>query len=178
MKFNQLILEKLAVIFQKYHLHYLEQRDNYLKLASDDLEIIITHNQFENSNTLWLGRNNETTSKVEIDNDTLKLFFKSDLKLSQVSLETFISNLVLFFENEAKPLLMGDLNRINELEKFDLKRSQNYTDNLLERQNLEVASKAWEIKDYKTFIGSIDKIDIDKVPESFQLKYKIAKQKL
>jgi len=55
------------------------------------------------------------------------LFFDSNLQLSQVSVETFIKNLALFFENEGQPLLDGDMVKLAELEKFDLERSNIYT---------------------------------------------------
>lgn len=177
MEFNQIILEKLGFLFKKYNLQILEQRSNYLKLQSNSLIIIIAHNQLENSNTLWLGRNDEKTDKVEIDNTTLKLFFKSDLKLSQISIEYFVDKLALFFENEAKSLLMGDGNRIDDLEKFDLERSRKYTQDLLDRQNLAAADRAWDTGNYKGFIKLIDQTNKDKLPSSYQLKYKIANQK-
>jgi hypothetical protein len=80
----------------------------------------------------------------------------------------------LFFENEGKPLLMGDLNRINELEKFSLERSRTYTKNILEKQIFEAADNAWDKSNYKEFISVIGQINKDKVPLSYQLKYKIA----
>lgn len=56
--------------------------------------------------------------------------------------------------------------------------SENYTSELMQKQVLEAASKAWEANDYLSFVDSIDKIGISKIPQSYQLKYKIAKQKL
>ena len=53
-----------------------------------------------------------------------------------------------------------------------------YTAELIERQALETASCAWKSNDFDAFVTSIDKIGIDKTPQSYQLKYKIAKQKL
>ncbi|MBB6498133.1 hypothetical protein [Pedobacter cryoconitis] len=178
MKFNQIILEKLGVLFQKCNLNIIEQRDNYLKLLSKYLVIIIAHNQLENSNTIWLGRNDDKMDKVEVDNKVLKLFFGSDLKLSDVSVEIFVKNLVLFFENEAQPLLRGDIDRINKLEEFDLERSQKYTQGLLDKQSLVAANKAWDEGDYREFIKLIDETNKDELPSSYQLKYKIAVQKL
>ena len=48
----------------------------------------------------------------------------------------------------------------------------------IKKISIDTASKAWEKNDYKAFIKSMDEIDIEKVPQSYQLKYKIAKQKL
>jgi hypothetical protein len=178
MNFNQIILERLGLILRKYNFTIIEQRHNYLKLQSKYLLIILVHNQIENSNTIWLGENGKKIDKVEIDNKALKLFFNSDLKLSQVPIDIFANNLVLFFENEGKALLMGDLNRIRELEKFDLERSHIYTQELLDKQNLAAANKAWSEGNYNEFINLINQINKDKLPSSYQLKYKIANQKL
>ena len=125
-----------------------------------------------------MGKNDEKIGKVEIDDDILVKFFHSKLQLSQVPVEVFINNLVLFFENEAQPLLSGDVGRINELEKFDLERSQKYTYDLIEKQNLAAADKAWGNSNYRDFIQVMDKVDKDKLPPSYHLKYKIAQQKL
>ncbi|MDD5150457.1 MAG: hypothetical protein PHC28_08225 [Flavobacterium sp.] len=178
MEFSKIVLEKLGLIFKEYSLNIIERRSDYLKLNSKYLRIIISHNRFENSNTIWLGRNDEKSAKVEIDDEILKQFFNSKLKLSQVSTETFINNLVLFFENEALPLFTNNKNKISELEKFNLDRSQKYTQELLVNQNLFAANKEWEFGNYKEFIKLIDKIDKVELPTSYQLKYNIAKHKV
>jgi 2,3-bisphosphoglycerate-independent phosphoglycerate mutase len=67
---------------------------------------------------------------------------------------------------------------IKDLVDYVEKESSDYTFELIHRQTLDAASKAWDIKDYKNFIELIDRIDIYKVSKSFQLKYKIAKQKI
>ena len=174
MSFSEIILEKLGITFKKYNFNIVEQRDDYLKLHSDNLEIAFSYNQLENSNTFFLNKNLEKTYSIEINNETLKSFFNSDLRLSEVAANTFINNLILFFENEGKPLLMGDLNRINELEKFPLERSRTYTKNILEKQIFEAADNAWDKSNYKEFISLIGQINKDKLPLSYQLKYKIA----
>jgi hypothetical protein len=171
MKFNKKVLEKLGLFFDKYDLHIVEQRNNYLKLQSYYFIAIISYNQFEHSTTLWIGSNDK---QVEIDNLLLKSFFNSDLQLSNLPVEIFINNLALFFKNEAESLLTGDIIKLKELENFDLNRSEEYTNDLLYKQLLDIASNNWKNKDYKLFVETIDKIDINRVPESYTLKYKIA----
>lgn len=177
MEFNKLIFERLGLIFQRYNIHIVEQRSNYLRLQSPSVIIIIAHNSLENSNTLWIGRSDANSEKIEIDNKTLTLFFKSDLQLSGVTVETFINNLVLFFENEAKPILSGDSTEITKLEEFDLKRSHLYTEELIKKQTLGAADKAWKNKNYSEFIKLINQTDKESLPSSYQLKYKIAIQR-
>lgn len=178
MEYSKIVLEKLALIFKKYKLNIIERRSDYLKLNSKYLRIIISHNRFENSNIIWLGRNDEKSAIVEIDDDILKQFFNSKLKLSQVSTETFINNLVLFFEYDALPLFVNGENKISELEKFHLDRSEKYTQELLVNQNLLAANKEWDYGNYKEFIKLIDRIDKIELPTSYKLKYNIAKHKV
>jgi hypothetical protein len=177
MKFSQSILEKLSLIIKKYNLKKVEQSDYYLKLCSKNLVIILVHNRLENSNVLWIGKNNDRVDKVEIDNDALRRFFCTDLVLNGVSTDIFIDNVSLFFENEGKSLLIGDLHKIDELEQFDLERSRIYTQNLIKRQVFSQADDAWAMNDYDGFIALIDQINYQKCPTSYQMKYKIAKER-
>jgi len=48
----------------------------------------------------------------------------------------------------------------------------------VKQQTLETASTAWKNNDYKAYIKCINEIGIEKVPKSYQLKFKIAKEKL
>ena len=75
----------------------------------------------------------EKTNTIEIDNKTLKLFFNSELKLNDVTIDVFVKNLVLFFENEGKPLLTGDLTVLDKLENFSLERNIIYTQRFLKK---------------------------------------------
>ena len=178
MEFSQRIFQKLATVITAYNLNIVEERSYYLKLQSNYIVIVFIHNELEGSSALLLGGNNEKVHMVEIDNEVLKSFFDSDLKLSQVPVDAFIDNLVLFFGHEASPLLKGDVSLIKKLEEFDSDRSKKYTHVLLERQNLTVADKAWKNGDYKEFIKIIDQFNKDLLPSSYQMKYKIANRKI
>ena len=177
MNFTQTLLNKLGLLFQRFNLKIVEQRNDFLKLQSESLIIIIVHNSIERSNTLWIGKNDNKADKIEIDNNVLSSFFKSNLKLSDVSMDTFINNLTSLFENEASSLLIGDKYRLEELERFDLERSHDYTKDILYKRYLAAADKAWDEKDYKGFINNIDCIDKSKLPTSYALKYEIACKK-
>jgi intein/homing endonuclease len=127
MKFDQFVLEKCRQVFQKYDLQIVEHLDNYIKLQSKNMIVVISHNPFENSNILWFSKNEENAKIIEIRKDTLKDFFNSDLKLSDLYDKIFVKNIVLFFENEGRPLLMGDENVIIKLEKYDYEMAVEYT---------------------------------------------------
>lgn len=177
MNFAQTILEKMGFLFQRYNLKIVEQRNDYLKLQSDSLIVIMAYNHLEKSNTLWIGKNDEKADKIEIDNDILSAFFKSNLRLSEVPTDVFIDNLTSFFENEASSLFIGDSYRLEELERFDLQRSHNYTQIVLNRQYIEAADKAWNDGNYKELVKNIDRLNKDELPSSYILKYKIASRK-
>lgn len=178
MEFNKLLLDKLGPIFKKYNLYIIEQFENYIKLQSEYITIIIVYNKKENSNTLWIGRNDDLKDKVEIDNEVMEKVFDSNLKITLVTTEIFINNLVAFFEGIGKPILQGNLKKISELEKFNARRSKQYTLQLTEKQNLKNADDAWERKDYKMFIEYLNKIDKLHLPQSYYLKYKMANEKI
>lgn len=175
MNFSELVLEQLDSLFKSYGLQVVEQRHDYLKLQSAALTVIVAHNKLENSNIFWLG----TIGKgdlVEIDNDVLKLYFKSNLKLSQVSVDVFVKNLRMFFTVEGKSLF-EDIAEVHKLEDFDLKRNQIYTQNIIAQQNLASADIAWKESDYNLFIKILDKIDHNVLPSSYRLKHKIAQER-
>jgi hypothetical protein len=174
MTFNEKIIISLDQIIAKHRLAIVEQHENYLKFNTDKITLIIVYNKLENSCVLWIGKIDG--EKVEIDNDVLKDFFHSQLRLNQVSQDVFISNLITFFENEATPILTGDNVRLDELEKFDRARSKAYTIDLILRQMLAKADAAWESQKFKEFIVILD--SLDEIPLSYWRKYKIAQQKL
>lgn len=173
MEFIEAILHKTKEIILKYGFEIVEQRKDYLRLKSINLEIIIVKNHYEKTQTLFLGKAN----KVEIDNEVLQYFFNSDLRLSNVSQEEFINNLLLFFKEE-EGLWLGDQSKvISTLEQFDLERSKEYTKDFSNKQSLIDADAAWENKDYQLFIKVLSHIDQNELPKSYRLKYKIATRK-
>lgn len=175
MKFSELILEQLNSIFKQYNLKVIEQRDDFLKLQSNELTIIIAHNQLDNSNTFWLGEKGKS-DLVEINDKILEIYFKSQLKLSYVPVGDFVKNLYAFLRFEGAPLFVN-IDEVYKLENFDLKRGQKYTRDLIIQQNLASADIAWNEKDYIKMVKILDEIDHDNLPSSYKLKYKIAKER-
>ena len=174
MNFNQIIEKKLIPFFDKYNINIVENRNNYLKFQSIDVVIILTYNQLEYRSTLWLGKSNNEADKIEIDDFIITLFFKSDLKLNFASIENFTNNLILFFTKDAEKILIGETKILEDLIEFASARSKRYTEDLLKHQNLIELDKDWEIKNYKAFIKTIDKLNLNELPKSYMLKYKIA----
>ena len=132
MNFNQIILEKLGSILRKYNFNISQQWNNFLMFNLENLTLTFVHNERENSNTFFLSGDGKNS--LEIGDETLKGFFKSELKLTDAPIDVFISNLILFFENEGRPLLDGDLTLLKKLEEFDWQRSYKYTQDLIKKQ--------------------------------------------
>ncbi len=175
MEFNQLIFQKLQSLFTEHGLKMTEQSKYIVRYESNELVISLSHNHRENSNTLWLGRKN--FNEVEIDDQIMQEHFGSDLKLSNLSQEIFLNNVFLFFMGDGEKLLEGNERALINLQKFNEQRSQEYTANLIEKQNLEAANKAWANGNYSEVIKYLDKINTDDLPKSFKQKYKIARQR-
>ncbi len=178
MEFNQEVHNKLDLIFQEYNLLIVEEYKNYLKLRSSYLMIIIGYSPLENSGILYIGRQTVKSEMIEVHNDVMKEFFNSDLRLSSLTTEAFLNNLVIFFKREGKPLLDGDLNKMIELENYYKKKNKDYTRKLIDQQNLESADHAWNEDNYKVFIEYLEKVNFETLSNSYKLKYKIASKKL
>lgn len=176
MKFNQLISEKLHSLFIEYGLEITEQLKDIVRYESAVLHISLVHNPRENSNTLWVGR--KYFNAVEVNNQIMQEYFNSGLKLDNLPQGKFITNVFLFFIGEGEKLLEGHENVLAGLEKFNEQRSLEYTVNLMEKQNLEAANKAWKDGNYWDVIKYLEKIHEDDLPESFKQKYKIAQQRI
>jgi hypothetical protein len=117
-------------------------------------------------------------NEVEIDNQVMQEHFNSDLKLSNLPQETFVNNVFQFFMGDGKKLLEENPNALINLEKFNEKRSLDYTADLMVQQNLEAANKAWKNGNYSAVIKYLEKVNKNNLPASFKQKYKIAKQRL
>ena len=174
MEFNTLVKTQLFPILQKYGFEIAEEFKNILRFQSSVIEINIVYNDYEKSCYISIGKKGK--SLYELRNNAVKELFNSSLSVEQVTPEVFVQNLFSLFETkEGSEILKGS---IETFIKFKISEDNNYTSELLQRQALEAASRAWEANDYVAFVESIEEIGISKIPQSYQLKYKIAKQKL
>jgi len=173
MEFNTLVKEQLFPILEKVGFKLSEEFKNIIRFESSVLQINIVYNDYEKSNFIELGNKNDIL--YPLNDSVVKNVFKSELPINQVTPEIFVKNLGLIFESFGLEILKGNIKNLVE---YVEKGSSDYTFELVQRQTLETASKAWEKNNYKAFIKSIDEIGIEKLPKSYQLKYKIAKQKV
>jgi hypothetical protein len=174
MKFNELVHNLLFPVLLNAGFEVVEELNNIIRFNSHNMEVRIVYNEYEKSNFIEIGRLGEML--YPLNDSVVTNIFNSELQISQVTPVVFVKNLgSLFTQKEGSEILKGN---IKHLVKFMEQESSIYTSELIQRQTLETASKAWEKSDYKAFIKSIGEIGIEKLPQSYQLKYNIAKQKV
>lgn len=175
MEFNTLVKTELLPLFKKYKFEVSEEFKNVMGFRSSILKVNLAFNEYDKSHLVEIGRLGETLYPLN-DNVIKELWGYSALPIEQVTSNIFVHNLSIFFETKKGiELLKGNLSLLSTIVSQECEK---YTPELIQRQILETLSKAWEAKDYFSFIDGIDKIDISNLPQSYMLKYKIAKKKL
>jgi hypothetical protein len=180
MRFNEIVFNQLEPLFKKYGLKLVEEFKGYLKFKSDYVVITLASNEREKTNLLYVGAGEDT--QYLVDGNVIKEYFISDVdkvfKIPELTIEDFVHNLLIFFKGAGKSLLYGEQSKLKELENSLKIKSAKYTTELIMKQNLNEADKAWQNADYRNFVRYLDKIDRDRLPVSYDLKYKIALDKL
>jgi hypothetical protein len=176
MKFVELVVEKLGGLFQQHGLQVSEQFTNYIKFESGTVAIAIGRDFRDNSTSASTGPPVGPFSTL--NNDVLQHIFNSNINIENCTPDVFLDNLKLFFESDGKALMRGEHAVLKAHEQYIIKLSKEHTEELLHRQNLQQADTAWSIGDYRRFIKYLDKTDWSKLPRSYELKYKMALDKL
>lgn len=127
MKFNQEIHKKLDRIFQNYRLSIIKEDENYIELKSDSLIITLVYNPFEKLCSLTFLTLTDRPISIEIDNESLRNFFKASSRLNYSDVSMFTSQVANFFENEGKSFIKGHPKKISELENYSIERDKSYT---------------------------------------------------
>lgn len=174
MKFNALVKTHFFPILQKHGFEIAEEFKNILKFQSSVMKINVVFNEYDNSPLVEIGKRGETL--FPLNDNSIKELFNSSLTVEKVTPDFFVKNLSTLFETkEGAEILKGN---VTSFIKFKLLEINNYNTELMRNQTLEAASKAWEANEYVSFIKHIEEIGISNTPKAYQLKYKIAKQKL
>lgn len=180
MIFNELAHLKLDIIFQKYNLKVVREFENYIKLQSNMVVIALGYDKREDAGFLYAGK--DDSSLMLIDGDVINRFFIMCLEnhfiIPEKTQEDYVNNILHFFSDKGRILLEGDVAMIRKIEIYIHTKNRVYSSTLLLEQNLISADEAWEINDYLSFINYINMINIEVLPPSYALKYKIASQKL
>ncbi len=174
MEFNNLIKSQIFPILKKYGFEIVEEFKNILRFQTSEIKLNIGFNEYDRSFLVEISMQDDTF--YPLNDYAIKELFISSLSVEKVTPEIFVENLsILLGTQEGVSILQGN---VKSLKNVVTQQSENYTSELLLKQALKISAKAWEAKNYAAFVESIDEIGISKIPQSYQLKYKIAKQKL
>ncbi|MDZ7606076.1 MAG: hypothetical protein U5K79_10930 [Cyclobacteriaceae bacterium] len=88
------------------------------------------------------------------------------------------TKLIYFLTGKGKAILQGDVQKLEELEKFTNEKAKLYRKKLLNRQNINAAENAWQIKNYRDFIKYTEQIEDENLSKSYILKKEYALKKL
>ena len=176
MEFNKLVTEKIVPLFEGRGFVVAEQHKNYFHFKSNMIEATMSYSELDKSCLFEVGKINEFL--YPINDNLIKQVFDLDVKVDQVTKEIFVDNMAFILNNSGSALLTGDESKLLEIKIYGERESQAYTFQILQEQNLEAANQAWEMCNYKEFIKIIERMDKNKLPSSYQLKYKIANQKI
>ena len=176
MKFNQDKLSEIKALFNEFGFSLQEESELHVRFESKHVLIVFSHNPRENSNTLWVK--GKHTHEIEIDNRLMKDFFDSDIKISELPIDTFLANLFMFFKEDGNDLLKSSESVISNLANYSEQRSNKYTEELIDKQYLEAAQKAWQNRNYHDFIIQLKKVSEEKLTPSLIQKLKIAQSKI
>ncbi|MDB5157903.1 MAG: hypothetical protein JWR50_2610 [Mucilaginibacter sp.] len=141
-----------------------------MRLESHCLVVKLVYVPRERACIFWLGGKGKDAHQMGIDNELAAAFFKSNLKFSEVTVNDFINNLRAFFEQGARGILGCDLEELKKLEEFTSERARVYTKNLLKEQKLRDVNKAWDEKNYGSFIKLLDELQGETLLGSYKIK--------
>ena len=128
MKFNQLVLEKFKIFFDKNNYQIIENLEWNIKLKSNFVTIRFCFNKMEYENYLFIGLNNENL--IEINDEILKDVFSSDIKINNLPTEQFLDNIILLCKKENYNLLTGDIKIYDKLKKYIQIKTDEYNKKL------------------------------------------------
>ena len=167
----ELTIEHISPIFEASGFKVVDSFKNFLKLESKKVTVTIGYDERENANLFSVGQNNKDSHFLNSKN--LKEVFNYNN-----SSNNYRDFLIDFLKNEGKGILTGDMDKLIELDAYEDKQAEIYTAIIINRQCISKAENAWTKKDYLTFIATIDQMDKDDLPNSYKLKYKIARDRI
>jgi hypothetical protein len=179
MKFNEIIKNRIYPILRNLGFIISEEYDSVgfgssIIFTSDNLTVNVTFDKREHRYHISISDNSYISYPLTDDN--IEALFDIKIFLSnQLEPNLFVNNLYLLFQNDSvRDMLKGDITKLKE---FVDRQAKKYTSKLIFEQELKTALKAWKNKDYKLFVEVLNKLNISELPQSYQLKYKIAKNK-
>jgi hypothetical protein len=151
-----------------------KKEQHFIEYSTNSAIITVAYANLEYLFYTHVGQ--DSKSLIELTPIAVKEVFKDDSFLFQSTLT--IDNLISFLSGVGKPIILGDKIKFKELNEFSERQSREYTQRIIQVQNIQGADNAWKQKDYINFIKCIDRTEKDLLPESYLKKYKIAVDKL
>ncbi len=167
-------IELITPYLREYDFSIVEDRENYVKYASEQSTIDVGYDERDHSYFTIAGQN--TNNSIPLDEDNLKNVFEYDTQkfLYKPYAEFFLD----FFETKGHSILTGDSIVFKQLQRNRDEREERATQRILQQQHLDAADNAWLSNNYRDFVKHLDLIDKTSLPKSYELKYSIAKKKL
>jgi hypothetical protein len=168
------ITSALTQYFQKSKFEVAESFKNFIVYESNHLTVTLGYDFRDNSISTFVEK--KGGPQIELSEDVLSKCFDCNIKLCNDG--HFAENLIAFFNDKGNSLLKGELDILRKFEGHSNQLSKKYTTNLITRQTLNNADKAWTDKNYSEFIKCIDNVERFSLPQSYLKKYHIASSKI
>jgi len=86
-------------------------------------------------------------------------------------------HVVLFLKGDGSAILRGDRGALDQIKRFVDDKSKSYTAKVVRSKTLTQVDEAWLNGRYADVVRLMEKLKIDELPSSYQLKYKMAVQR-
>lgn len=175
MKFNKIINENIRKILDHNGFILDEEYTGYLKFINGEIIIVLAYYDYDKTYSFNFGI--KGFNVIEINNKILKNFFKTDILFENLAINDFYKSVELFLKENLEFLVFNYTTLYKTIEYESLSASHNYTRIIIDRQNKELLDKAWKDMKYNEFIKMVESNGLENYPNSYKLKYKIAKNK-
>ena len=169
------VIEIITSFLKDYNFFVVENYKNDVKYESTKTSIVVGYDERENYYFTIVGDKSNISIPLDVNNLTNVFQYDTEKYIRSPFEEFFID---FFMTTNGNLILIGDRSIFEALKKDRDKRAEEYTRQLLQRQNLDSADKAWLSNNYREFVRHLDLIDKSSLLKSYELKYLIAKRKL
>jgi hypothetical protein len=171
MQFNEFI-EQISSLLLEHGFDVTEQSNNFIQFDSDSVRVNFAYDPLERQYYTHVGYKDGHMS--EHDSKVLNDIFQFESASGGLTPVDFLT----FFKGKGFPLLQHNTEDLDRLQSYTLKRSQEFTKQIIEQQLLQSADFAWRAKDYQNFIQGINHLDKNNLSDSYKKKYSIALKKI
>jgi hypothetical protein len=171
MQFDEFI-EKISPLLLEHGFDVTELSNNFIQFDSDLVRLNFTYNPLERQSYTHVGYKDGKIS--ELDSKVLNDVFQHKSASGGLTPVDFLA----FFKGKGFSLLQHNTEDLDRQQSYILKRSQEFTKQIIEQQLLQSADFASRAKDYQKFIQGVDRLDKNNLSDSYKKKYSIALKKI